>query len=146
MLQVKRLFARHATARKVASSCTSLRSGQYRIVSQLINAIELNRNISRPFFRRVALHYIKVRAFCACKWRYTTDGGCRRTSESYCVYAQDTLAPSVTFSTFHPCCPVPLGPPSPSFSYRPLNLLRPPRKLRARKIATCNYYARVVTE
>lgn len=93
-------LSRHATlVKSVTSSCNSAeRRQQYRVVLQLINAIELNRNISRPFFRCV--HYI--RAFCACKWIYGRRG-CRRTSESYCVYAQDTLAPSVTFSTFHPC-------------------------------------------
>ena len=100
---------RHA---RRAHSCQlwSPRSGQS-VVSQLVNAIELNRNISRPFFPSRCVHYINIRTFRACKWRYMADGAvCRRTGESYCVYAQDTLAPSVTFSTFHPCALFPSVP------------------------------------
>jgi len=53
MLRVKRLAWRAVLVESIASSCDSAERRQY-VVSQLINAIELNRNISRPFFRHVA--------------------------------------------------------------------------------------------
>lgn len=88
------------------------------------------------------VHYINIRAFCACKRRYTGLSADKRELLRIRAGHAGAVCDILRFPSL---CPVPLGPPSPSFSYRSTfpdhlgnGLLE--------KSQTCNYYARVVTE